>query len=270
MPHLEGDALAAFNEKVKQSFSGQAKAFLDCFWDKVQDQKEFIFNVTIKIFQKVDMESKGISFVHQYTEGEAIDMNIAMKFYEDLNKFLGEAKNAQWVDAKYASSQVEVLTAIQRKQKISESDVNGDGKVTFLEVLLQQYGCSPEDFAAALISQPEEHAGIKAVREKLEACQAKEKKYQAELAELEAKIESDDTPAVQKGVAKQALEALKNGPQAAEIAMEIQTATNDLKKITKAAAEEVAQAGADFEAAKNQGSVWWMEAEAAEAASRRK
>ena len=146
---LDAESLAFFNNVCAKKFSEQAVHFLNAYWPEVGSQAEFIFSVAWEMIKYADMHSKGISLIYKYEEGNELELNIGLYFYEKLCKFLEDDKNKQWTDDKYKISQPEMLTAIRRKQELREKvDVNFDGKVSFLEYLLHQYQeyANPADF----------------------------------------------------------------------------------------------------------------------------
>merc|ERR1712137_990368 len=115
---LSAEALAHFNDVTQKPFSQQAVAFLNAYWPEVHDQAEFIFTVAWEVMKYADMHAKGIQLIFQYEEGNDLDFDIGLYFYEQLCKFVEQPKNAQWADAKFARSQPTMMTAIKRKQEI--------------------------------------------------------------------------------------------------------------------------------------------------------
>jgi len=89
---LDKEALDFFNDVASRPFSQQAVAFLNAYWTEIGDQAEFIFNVAWETIKMADMHAKGISLVHKYEEGNDLDFNIGLYFYEKLCKFLDEDK----------------------------------------------------------------------------------------------------------------------------------------------------------------------------------
>merc|ERR1712063_94702 len=118
---LSPEALAHFNEVTQKPFSQQAVAFLNAYWPEVHDQAEFIFTVAWEVIKYADMHAKGIQLIFQYEEGNDLDFDIGLYFYEQLCKFVEQPKNAQWAGAKFARSQPTMMTAIKRKQEIREA-----------------------------------------------------------------------------------------------------------------------------------------------------
>ena len=86
-----------------------------------------------------DMHTKGVSLIHLYDEGNDLDFNIGLYFYEKLyNKVMESAEGKRWrEDPSFAPSMPSFMTAIVRKQELREKvDVNFDGRISFLEYLL--------------------------------------------------------------------------------------------------------------------------------------
>lgn len=139
---LDAEALAFFNELTQKPFSEQAIAFLNAYWEEVGSQAEFIFSVAWKMIQYADMHTKGIQYVHLYKEGNDLDFNIGLYFYEKLCKKVLEDKEGEvWRnEEQWKPSLPTMMTAIVRKKELRDKvDVNFDGRVSFLEYLLYQY-----------------------------------------------------------------------------------------------------------------------------------
>mmetsp|Transcript_25386 Transcript_25386/g.54836 ORF Transcript_25386/g.54836 Transcript_25386/m.54836 type:complete len:246 (-) Transcript_25386:578-1315(-) len=83
---LEPEALAFFNELCEKPFNEQAVSFLNAYWEEVGDQAEFIFTVGYEMIRYADMHAKGVQYVHLYDEGNDLDFNIGLYFYEKLCK----------------------------------------------------------------------------------------------------------------------------------------------------------------------------------------
>jgi hypothetical protein len=107
-----------------------------------------MFSVAWDTIKYADMHCKGISLVYQYDEGQDLDFDIGLYFYEKLCKFCEDPKNSK-LTANYKPSLPVMMTAIKRKQELrDEVDVNFDGRISFLEYLLYQYKAvaNPADF----------------------------------------------------------------------------------------------------------------------------
>jgi len=188
---LSADALDFFNEVAAKPFSQQAVFFLNAYWHEVQDQSEFIFSVAWEKMKYADMHSKGIQYLHQYNEGNDVDFDIGLYFYEILCRFLEEPQNSRWANHPFERSQAEMMTAILRKKELRDKvDVNFDGRVSFLEYLLYQYRdvANPADFCNRSMSSGslDEHPEIRKARLALEEVNQRIREYEAEKARLEA------------------------------------------------------------------------------------
>merc|ERR1712226_828407 len=121
------------------------------------------------------MHAKGCSYVHLYEEGNDLDFNIGLYFYETLCKNLAEGgRHGEFKEFKadeYKMSQPEMMTAIVRKKELRDKvDVNFDGRISFLEYLLYQYRefANPADFTTRSMKGGDEHPEIRKARLALE------------------------------------------------------------------------------------------------------
>lgn len=121
-------------------------------------------------------------------EGDDLDFNIGLYFYEKLCKFCEDNKD-KWATEEYAASQPEMMTAIVRKKELREKvDVNFDGRVSFLEYLLYQYKdvANPADFCKrSMGNDQEEHPEITKAKAALAAAEKAMKDYEKEKMRLE-------------------------------------------------------------------------------------
>jgi len=139
---LDPESLKAFNIASKKKFSEQACFFLNAYWDEYGDQSEEIYSVAWDLIKDVDMGNKGIKYVHLYEEGDELDFDMSLYFFERLCKLFQKDPS---LGTTYAKSAPKDMTAIVRKQELRERvDVNFDGKMSFLEYLLYQYNASPK------------------------------------------------------------------------------------------------------------------------------
>jgi len=181
---LDAEALAFFNEVSKRPFAQQAVAFLNAYWPEVKDEAEFIYSASWEVMKYADMHAKGIQLIYKYEEGHDLDFDIGLYFYEQLNKFVDEAKNAKY--KAFARSQPEMMTSLKRKQELRDKvDVNFDGRIGFLEYLLYQYKdvANPADFCHRSMNQ-DEHPEIRKARLALEEVNKKIRAYEEEKARL--------------------------------------------------------------------------------------
>jgi len=260
---LTEEGLAFFNDVCAKPFNQQAVSFLNAYWDEVGDQAEFIFGCAYEEVKKADMHAKGVSYVHLYEEGNDLDFNIGLYFYEQLCKVLetggtkGEYK--QFKGDAYAKSQPEMMTAIVRKKELREKvDVNFDGRVGFLEYLLYQYKdfANPADFVTRSMKAPDEHPEVKKARLALEEVNKRIKAYEAEKARLE---EASKLPGVKGLKAKNLLAQLDAGPLKEELNRALITAEAAVRIVSKKFGKGGASGGGAGEvAAPTEGAIWWM------------
>jgi len=184
---LDEESLKFFNDLCQQPFSRQGVAFLNAYWDEIGDQADFVYSVAWEVIQYADMHCKGVSLIHLYDEGNDLDFNIGLYFYEKLCKYVEDHK--EWADEKWKLSQPQMLTAIVRKKELREKvDVNFDGRVSLLEYLLYQYRefANPADFIIRSMQTEEEHPEITKARLALEEVTKAMKAYEKKKTELEA------------------------------------------------------------------------------------
>ena len=256
---LAPDALAYFNEVAHQPFAQQAVAFLNAYWPEVHTQSEFIFTVAWEVIKYADMHSKGISLIYQYEEGNDLDFNIGLYFYEKLCHFLEQPANRQWVAPEYAISQPEMMTAIKRKQELREKvDVNFDGRVSMLEYLLHQYMAfaNPADFCTRSMGH-DEHPEIRKARLALEEVNKRIRAYEAEKARLEAE---SLLPGVKGLTAKNLLAQLDSSPLKEELNAALITAEAAVRIATRKFGGGGGGAGGPRAAgvSPTEGALWWM------------
>jgi len=256
---LSPEALAFFNGVCLKPFSQQAVYFLNAYWREVGDQAEWVFGVAWEMIKYADMHSKGISLIHKYEEGNDVDFNIGLYFYEKLCKFCEEDSKKQWTGNEYKKSIPEMMTAIVRKKELKEKvDVNFDGRVSFLEYLLYQYRAfaNPADFANRSMKAPDEHPEIRKARLALEAVNASIKAYEEEKHRL---TEESKLPGVKGLKAKNLLAQLDSSPLLEALTKALITAEAAVRKVVKMFG---GGGGGDAEGAKSgptEGAMWWME-----------
>ena len=257
---LSPEALAHFNKVCASPFSAQAVAFLNAYWREVNDQAEFIFTVAWEVIKYADMHSKGISLIFQYEEGNELDFDIGLYFYEQLCKFVEQPKNAKWAGPEFARSQPFMLTAIKRKQELREKvDVNFDGKVGFLEYLLYQYRdvANPADFCERSMGNDDEHPEIRKARLALEEVNKRIRAYEAEKARLEAESQQ---PGVKGLKAKNELAQLDSSPLWEQLNAALITAEAAVRIATRkfGGGGGGGSSGEGGKFAPTDGALWWM------------
>jgi hypothetical protein len=206
------------------------------------------------------MHAKGIQYLYQYEEGNELDFDIGLYFYEQLCKFIENPKNAQWADSKYERSHPSMMTAIKRKQEIREKvDVNFDGKIGMLEYLLYQYKdiANPADFCERSMGGGEEHPEIRKARLALEEVSKRIRAYEAEKARLTA---LSNEPGVKGLKAKNELAQLDSSPLWEQLNAALITAEAAVRIATKKfGGGSYSGGGAEGGAAKpTDGAIWWM------------
>jgi hypothetical protein len=265
---LDADALAFFNDVCGRPFSQQAVAFLNAYWPEIHDQAEFVFSVAWEVIKYADMHCKGIQLIYKYEEGNDLDFNIGLYFYEKLCKFLEDSKNAQWTAPEYAMSQPEMMTALKRKVELREKvDVNFDGRVSFLEYLLYQYQAvaNPADFCTRSMGTPDEHPEIRKARLALEEVNKRIRAYEEEKARLTAESQ---LPGVKGLRAKNMLAQIDSSPLWEELNRALITAEAAVRIATRkfggGKGGTYTAADGSQAVAPTEGAIWWMNRDLAE------
>eukprot|EP01090_Pellita_catalonica_P018822 TRINITY_DN61_c0_g1_i1.p1 TRINITY_DN61_c0_g1~~TRINITY_DN61_c0_g1_i1.p1 ORF type:complete len:281 (+),score=72.78 TRINITY_DN61_c0_g1_i1:45-887(+) len=264
---LDADALAFFNSVAAKPFSQQAVAFLNAYWPEVGSQAEFIFTVGWETMKYADMHAKGISLIFQYEEGNNVDFDIGLYFYEQLCKFMSDPKNSQWKTDEFKMSDPgELMTAIKRKKELREKvDVNFDGRVSFLEYLLYQYRdvANPADFCNRAMAGGDEHPEIRKARLALEEVNKRIRAYEAEKKRLE---DESKLPGVRGLKAKNLLAQLGASPLWEELNKALITAEAAVRIATrKFGSGGTHTTGENGETmGPTDGAIWWMNRDLAE------
>jgi len=150
---LDEKSLAAFTVASKKPISDQCQFFLNSFWSEFGDQAEAIFSVAFEVFKLADMRARNVTYAHLYQEGNDLDFDMGLYFFEQLCKFYDDASakvlpglNGPEYKVKYSKSTPKEMTAVFRKKELRDKvDVNFDGRISMLEYLLYQYEASPKD-----------------------------------------------------------------------------------------------------------------------------
>jgi len=259
---LSKEALDHFNSICAKPFSEQAVHFLNAYWTEVGSQAEFIFSVAWEVMKMADMHMKGISLIHLYEEGNDVDFNVGLYFYEKLcKKVLEDADGKKWrVNPDFAPSMPEMLTAIVRKQELREKvDVNFDGRISFLEYLLYQYRAyaNPMDFCErAMAGVSEDHPDIVKARAALDDVTRAIRAYEQEKARLE---EESTQPGVRGLAARHTLAQLSASSLAEKLNKALITAEAAVRLVTKRIKKEIDSGGS--EGARQGGTAFWMSRE---------
>jgi len=253
---LDEESLAYFNDLCKKPFSQQIVAFLNAYWPEVGSQAEFIFSVSWEWAKYADMNSKGISLIHQYDEGNDFDFDIGLYFYEQLCKFLESPKGRKWTAPEWQISQPTMMTAIVRKKELRDKvDVNFDGRISMLEYLLYQYRefANPADFCKRSMNH-DEHPEIKKARLALEEVNKRIKAYEAERHRLE---EESKLPGVKGLKAKNELAQLDSSPLAEELNKALITAEAAVRIAVRKFGGSSGSGGEG--SGPTDGAIWWMQ-----------
>jgi len=250
---LDPEALKFFSEVCKRPFSQQAVAFLNAYWLEAKEEAEFIYAVAWDIIKYADMHCKGISLVYKYDEGNDLDFDIGLYFYEQLCKFCEDPANKSKY-AQYQRSQPTMMTALSRKQELRDKvDVNFDGRISFLEYLLYQYKdvANPADFCTRSMGH-DEHPEIRKARLALEEVNKRIRAYEEEKARLTAESQGQGVKALG---AKNMLAQIDASPLKEELNKALITAEAAVRIATK---KYGGQGGGSSGGGSSDGALWWM------------
>jgi len=207
------------------------------------------------------MGNKGVKYVHLYEEGNELDFDMSLYFFERLCKlFQKDPKLGQT----YAKSAPKDMTAIVRKQELRERvDVNFDGKMSFLEYLLYQYNASPKtlmDRSRGSDDLPEE---VLAAMRALEEVNIRVRAYEAEKSRLEEEAASGGGTGIKALKAKNELAQLLNSPLWDAINKALITAEAAVRIASKKYGVNAAghSAGAGGGIVRTNGTMWWLNRE---------
>jgi len=251
---LNSDALKFFNEVCQKPFSQQAVAFLNAYWAEAKDESEFIYSVAWETIKYADMHCKGISLIYKYDEGNDLDFDIGLYFYEQICKFCDDTKNAKWRE--YKRSIPTMMTALKRKQELRDKvDVNFDGRVSFLEYLLYQYSdvANPADFCTRSMGH-DEHPEIRKARLALEEVNKRIRAYEEEKARLLAESQGTGVKALG---AKNMLAQIESSPLKDELNKSLITA----EAAVRIASKKYGGSSGTASGGSSEGALWWMNRE---------
>merc|ERR1712087_27631 len=255
---LNAEALEYFNNVASSPFDEQCVAFFNAYWAEVGSQAEYCFSVAWEIMKECDMEAKGISLVHKYSQGGDVDFDIGLRFYECICNHWEKPQNAKWHEYEL-SNPGEIITSIKRKQELRDKvDVNFDGRISMLEYLLYQYKdfANPADFVTRSMSQGEEHPEITKARLALEEVNKRIRAYEAEKLRLEEIV--NNCTGVRALAAKNTLAQIDSSPLKETLNRALITAEAAVRIATKKFGGGVVTAGGTASAAPSQGAIWWM------------
>jgi len=260
---LTTEGLEFFVNVCQKPFSEQAIAFLNAYWAEVGDQAEFIFQVAYEKIKYAEMETQGIHYVHLYEEGNNLDYDIALYFYEIMCKYVEESRT-EFAGPDYARSHPSMMTALSRKKELREKvDVNFDGRVSFLEYLLYQYRdcANPADFVTRSMSAADEHPEVTKAKNALNEVNAAIAAYEAEKRRLEEASEGTGVSALR---AKNQLAQMDSSPLWETLNTALIKAEAALRKAQRLFSGGGAQVDESGRAQLTDGSMWWMGRDLAE------
>jgi len=255
---LDAEALEYFNNVAASPFDEQCVAFLNAYWPEVGGQAEYIFTVAWEIMKTADMEAKGVSYIHKYQQGNDVDFDIGLRFYELVCNHWAKPENRKWKEYEL-SNPGEIITSIIRKKELRDKvDVNFDGRISMLEYLLYQYRefANPGDFVTRSMSQGEEHPEITKARLALEHVNKKIRQYESEKVRLQEIV--DNCKGVRALAAKNTLAQIDSSPLKETLNRALITAEAAVRIATKKFGSGAFIPGGSQVAAPSQGAIWWM------------
>jgi len=220
MQKLTSDQLKYFNTIAKKPFSEQGIAFLNAYWEEVNDQKEFIFHVAWEQIKKTEMRFNNVDYIHLYNEGSSLAIDAALHFFEQLFIYCDDEKN-DYTGTAFKKSGVKMMTANARKKEIKKKvDANNDGRLSFLEYLLYTYmdidGVNPGNFVKKHRQLQNVHQDVQAAQDALNAVLKQIRNYEGKKKTLTDKVDKAKS-SVKAGIARGELNQLINSPLAEEL-----------------------------------------------------
>jgi hypothetical protein len=238
---IDQKTLSEFSAVGKKPFSFQAQFFLNAFWTEFSDNADVIYTVLWEHMKGAEMRTQGIQYLHQYVEGCDLDFDMSLYVFEQLGKFYDDGKNrSRWGEFKKAIPQE--MTALKRKQELRDRvDVNFDGRMCFLELLLYQYGQTVPE----LMRRPQgTNENLAKAQQALDEVNKQINAYEAEKARLEREGKGSGTRAL---AAKNQLAQLDASPLSEQLRASLIKA--------EAAVRKAQRGGGD---GNPQGSLWWI------------
>lgn len=273
MCDLDEKAMAVFNDVVSKPFPQQCVFFLNQFWAEFRDQAEFIYSIATPLFRMSDMHAKKIEFLHLYKDGKDLDFDITLHYFTNLTKFyespttfhkdLPQLENWAAAHAEYkatydksrppvTSTQEYCNTIAFKKEFKHKLDLNGDGVIAFLEILLFQYKCSAKELIARYIAKDDEPAEIVKARQSLEEVNQAISAFEGEKQRLTA---DSELPGIKGKCAINELAQLNAGPLMDKLNSVLLHAEADVRAAVKKYGRNGPAEGP------NEGALWWMERE---------
>jgi hypothetical protein len=238
---IDSKTLAAFSDVGKKPFAFQAQFFLNAFWAEFSGDAEVIYHVLWEHMKMSEMRTQGVQYLHQYVEGCDLDFDMSLYVFEQLGKFYEDGKNRQkWGEFKHAIPQE--MTALKRKQELRDRvDVNFDGRMCFLELLLYQYGQN----VAELMRRPQGvNDELAKAQQALDEVNKQIIAYETEKARLEKDSKGTGTKAL---AAKNQIAQLDSSPL-----------SENLRALLIKAEAAVRKAQRGGGSGNPQGSLWWI------------
>jgi len=211
------------------------------------------------------MRWRNVTYVHLYEEGNDLDFDMGLYFFEQLVKFYDEPKATVLVGlvgpdvkAQYGKSAPIEMTAVVRKKELRDKvDVNFDGRVSFLEYLLYQYNASPKDLMDRQTSTglPAE---VLAAMAALEEVNKRVKAYETEKARLEEESQTNGGQGIKALKAVNELAQLLSGPLWEQINKALITAEAAVRIARKKYGAGGSSEGGNV---RTSGTLWWLERE---------
>lgn len=259
---LDEKSLEAFSVACKKPFSEQAQFFLNAFWDEYGDQAESMYSCAWEIIKMADRRWRNVQYIHLYDEGNDLDFDMTLYFFEQLSKYYNEDKKGKQYAAEYAKSVPQEMTAIVRKKELRERvDVNFDGRISFLEFLLYQYNASPKDLMSRQSGKqlPEE---VLAAMRALEEVNKRVRAYETEKARLEEESKTNGGQGIKALKAINELAQLQSSPLWEQINKALITAEAAVRIASRKYG--IGKGATDGEAGgpvRTNGTMWWLERE---------
>lgn len=260
---LDEKSLEAFSVACKKPFSEQAQFFLNAFWDECGDQSENIYSCSWEVIKMADRRWRNVQYIHLYDEGNDLDFDMALYFFEQLLKYYNEDRKGKEYAQEYAKSVPIEMTAVVRKKELRERvDVNFDGRISFLEFLLYQYNASPKDLMARQSGKqlPEE---VLAAMRALEEVNKRVRAYETEKARLEEESKLNGGQGIKALKAVNELAQLQSSPLWEQINKALITAEAAVRIASKKYG--IGKNGEMGEGVsgpvRTNGTMWWLERE---------
>jgi len=241
---VDSKTLAAFSEVGHKPFAFQAQFFLNAFWTEFSAHADVIYTVLWEHMKMAEMRTQGVQYLHQYVEGCDLDFDMSLYVFEQLGKFYEDGKNrSRWGEFKQAMPTE--MTALRRKQELRDKvDVNFDGRMCFLELLLYQYGQTVPE----LMRRPQgTNEALAKAQQALDEVNKQINAYETEKARLEKDAKGSGTKAL---TAKNQLAQLDASPLSENLRAGLIKA--------EAALRRAQRGGGD---GNPQGSLWWLNRE---------